>query len=122
MAGSIASFPDQQRPQRLWWRAGPCHHSIPGHLLAFPAWLPLQRSWLPRHCWLCATCPAAAGNGGTVAAIYSLGDSITDTGNLVKEAPPDMFETIKHFPYGVTFGRPTGRCSDGLLIIDFLGT
>lgn len=69
-------------------------------------------------------CPAqaadAAGNG--IVAIYSLGDSITDTGNLVKEAPPGMFETIKHFPYGVTFGRPTGRCSDGLLMIDFLGT
>ncbi|KAK2630710.1 hypothetical protein QOZ80_6AG0549720 [Eleusine coracana subsp. coracana] len=60
----------------------------------------------------------AAGNG--IVAIYSLGDSITDTGNLVKEAPPGMFETIKHFPYGVTFGRPTGRCSDGLLMIDFL--
>ncbi|KQK17318.1 acetylajmalan esterase [Brachypodium distachyon] len=55
-----------------------------------------------------------------VAAIYSLGDSITDTGNLVKEAPPGAFETIKHLPYGVTLGYPTGRCSDGLLMIDFL--
>uniref|UniRef100_A0ACD6AG39 Uncharacterized protein n=1 Tax=Avena sativa TaxID=4498 RepID=A0ACD6AG39_AVESA len=62
----------------------------------------------------------AAGNGGAVAAIYSLGDSITDTGNLVKEAPPGAFETIKHLPYGVTLGYPTGRCSDGLLMIDFL--
>ncbi|XP_020155128.1 acetylajmalan esterase [Aegilops tauschii subsp. strangulata] len=60
------------------------------------------------------------GDEGAVAAIYSLGDSITDTGNLAKEAPPGAFETIKHLPYGVTFGRPTGRCSDGLLIIDFL--
>ncbi|TVU08670.1 hypothetical protein EJB05_42081, partial [Eragrostis curvula] len=62
----------------------------------------------------------SGGGGNGVTAIYSLGDSITDTGNLVKEAPPGMFETIKHFPYGVTFGRPTGRCSDGLLMIDFL--
>lgn len=61
-----------------------------------------------------------AGNGGAVAAIYSLGDSITDTGNLIKEAPPGAFETIKHLPYGVTLGYPTGRCSDGLLMIDFL--
>ncbi|WVZ78769.1 hypothetical protein U9M48_026425 [Paspalum notatum var. saurae] len=60
------------------------------------------------------------GGGNGVTAIYSLGDSITDTGNLVKEAPPGMFETIKHLPYGVTFGYPTGRCSDGLLMIDFL--
>jgi hypothetical protein len=63
-----------------------------------------------------------AGNGAAVAAIYSLGDSITDTGNLIKEAPPGAFETIKHLPYGVTLGYPTGRCSDGLLMIDFLGT
>ncbi|KAL6603574.1 hypothetical protein ACP70R_043935 [Stipagrostis hirtigluma subsp. patula] len=60
------------------------------------------------------------GGGGAITAIYSLGDSITDTGNLVKEAPPGMFETIKHLPYGVTYGQPTGRCSDGLLMIDFL--
>ncbi|CAD6335551.1 unnamed protein product [Miscanthus lutarioriparius] len=63
---------------------------------------------------------ADAGSGNGITAIYSLGDSITDTGNLVKEAPPGMFETIKHLPYGVTFGYPTGRCSDGLLMIDFL--
>ncbi|KAL6873689.1 hypothetical protein ACP4OV_013771 [Aristida adscensionis] len=60
------------------------------------------------------------GGGGGITAIYSLGDSITDTGNLIKEAPPGVFETIKHLPYGVTFGEPTGRCSDGLLMIDFL--
>ncbi|KAL5200220.1 hypothetical protein ABZP36_021423 [Zizania latifolia] len=64
--------------------------------------------------------PDAAGRSSDVIAVYSLGDSITDTGNLIKEAPPGMFETIKHLPYGVTFGYPTGRCSDGLLMIDFL--
>jgi hypothetical protein len=69
------------------------------------------------HC-----CHGQEDGGNGVTAIYSLGDSITDTGNLVKEAPPGMFETIKHFPYGVTLGTPTGRCSDGLLMIDFLGT
>lgn len=71
------------------------------------------------HC--CQAGQGGAGNGGgKVAAIYSLGDSITDTGNLVKEAPPGAFETIKHLPYGVTLGYATGRCSDGLLMIDFL--
>ncbi|CAL5040237.1 unnamed protein product [Urochloa decumbens] len=62
----------------------------------------------------------SGGDGNGITAIYSLGDSITDTGNLAKEAPPGMFETIKHLPYGVTLGNPTGRCSDGLLMIDFL--
>jgi hypothetical protein len=72
--------------------------------------------------WCCRHGQGAdAGSGNGITAIYSLGDSITDTGNLVKEAPPGMFETIKHLPYGVTFGYPTGRCSDGLLMIDFLG-
>ncbi|VAI91294.1 unnamed protein product [Triticum turgidum subsp. durum] len=69
---------------------------------------------------VCCCHGQGGGGDGAVAAIYSLGDSITDTGNLAKEAPPGAFETIKHLPYGVTFGRPTGRCSDGLLMIDFL--
>uniref|UniRef100_A0A0D9WTL3 Uncharacterized protein n=1 Tax=Leersia perrieri TaxID=77586 RepID=A0A0D9WTL3_9ORYZ len=72
------------------------------------------------HLCCCHGQTDAAGSSSDVTAIYSLGDSITDTGNLIKEAPPGMFETIKHLPYGVTFGYPTGRCSDGLLMIDFL--
>ena len=70
----------------------------------------------------CCHGKGGGGDGSGVTAIYSLGDSITDTGNLAKEAPPGMFETIKHLPYGVTMGTATGRCSDGLLMIDFLGT
>ncbi|KAF0903872.1 hypothetical protein E2562_029959 [Oryza meyeriana var. granulata] len=72
------------------------------------------------HLCCCHGQANAAGSTSDVTAIYSLGDSITDTGNLIKEAPPGMFETIKHLPYGITFGYPTGRCSDGLLMIDFL--
>ncbi|KAK6932658.1 GDSL lipase/esterase [Dillenia turbinata] len=53
--------------------------------------------------------------------IFSFGDSLADNGNLMHtwslEEPP-------HFslpPYGMTyFGRPTGRNSDGRLIIDFI--
>ena len=86
---------------------------------AFSSLLLLVIATLLLH-WRC--CHGGQGDGAAVAAIYSLGDSITDTGNLVKEAPPGAFETIKHLPYGVTLGRPTGRCSDGLLMIDFLGT
>ncbi|XP_066377879.1 acetylajmalan esterase-like [Miscanthus floridulus] len=69
---------------------------------------------------LCCRHGQGADAGHGITAIYSLGDSITDTGNLVMEAPPGMFETIMHLPYGVTFGYPTGRYSDGLLMIDFL--
>ncbi|THU70024.1 hypothetical protein C4D60_Mb08t20630 [Musa balbisiana] len=46
-------------------------------------------------------------------ALFNFGDSISDTGNVV----------LAGLPYGMTyFGRPTGRCSDGRLVIDFIGT
>ncbi|KAF8699402.1 hypothetical protein HU200_034718 [Digitaria exilis] len=50
--------------------------------------------------------------------LFSLGDSITDTGNLARVTPniPTMA-----FPYGETFfHRPTGRYCDGRLIVDFI--
>ncbi|MBA0866611.1 hypothetical protein Goshw_022852 [Gossypium schwendimanii] len=51
-------------------------------------------------------------------AIYQLGDSISDTGNLIREHP---FSPFSRLPYGETFFKhATGRCSNGLLIIDFL--
>ncbi|XP_039049891.1 acetylajmalan esterase-like [Hibiscus syriacus] len=51
-------------------------------------------------------------------AIYQLGDSTSDTGNLIREDP---FSPCATLPYGETlFKNATGRCSNGLLIIDFL--
>ncbi|KAG2562196.1 hypothetical protein PVAP13_8KG275200 [Panicum virgatum] len=60
--------------------------------------------------------PAAA---CSVDAIYSFGDSIADTGNLLREGPVGFFASIGSYPYGQTIRKPTGRCSDGLLIIDY---
>lgn len=53
--------------------------------------------------------------------LYQFGDSLADTGNLIRV--PFIGPTLPaaRFPYGQTFGRPTGRWSDGLLIIDFTG-
>ncbi|KAH7439912.1 hypothetical protein KP509_04G081700 [Ceratopteris richardii] len=55
--------------------------------------------------------------------MFALGDSITDTGNLLfimqnqNSSPPVQGRP----PYGETFfQRPTGRFSDGRLIVDFL--
>ncbi|RWR86951.1 acetylajmalan esterase-like protein [Cinnamomum micranthum f. kanehirae] len=54
-------------------------------------------------------------------AIYSFGDSIADTGNLVHEGLLGSFSAIANLPYGETyFNKSTGRCSDGQLIVDFL--
>nr|CAB3489883.1 unnamed protein product [Digitaria exilis]CAB3491618.1 unnamed protein product [Digitaria exilis] len=61
--------------------------------------------------------PAAA--ACAVDTIYSFGDSIADTGNLLREGPMGFFASIGSYPYGETLGKPTGRCSDGLLIIDY---
>jgi len=63
--------------------------------------------------------PAAA--TCSVDAIYSFGDSIADTGNLLREGPVGYFASIGSYPYGQTIRKPTGRCSDGLLIIDYFG-
>ncbi|XVE62240.1 hypothetical protein DITRI_Ditri06bG0102200 [Diplodiscus trichospermus] len=51
-------------------------------------------------------------------AIFQLGDSISDTGNFIQKNPSCIFARL---PYGETFfEKPTGRCSDGLLMIDYI--
>ncbi|KQK07048.1 hypothetical protein BRADI_2g32540v3 [Brachypodium distachyon] len=65
-------------------------------------------------------CAARHGAAQRYEAIYSFGDSISDTGNLCVGGCPSWLTTGQS-PYGETFfKRPTGRCSDGRVIIDFL--
>lgn len=70
---------------------------------------------LPLNIWV-------ESKGCSINAIYSFGDSIADTGNLLQEGPVGFFASIGSYPYGESYKKPTGRCSDGLLIIDYLGT
>ncbi|KMS96870.1 hypothetical protein BVRB_8g199460 [Beta vulgaris subsp. vulgaris] len=54
----------------------------------------------------------------TIETIYQFGDSISDTGNFIREHPNSNFANL---PYGESFfHQPTGRCSNGLLIIDYI--
>ncbi|CAL5012439.1 unnamed protein product [Urochloa decumbens] len=51
--------------------------------------------------------------------IFTFGDSIIDTGNFAFSSGNNP-TPIKELPYGMTyFNRPTGRVSDGRVIIDF---
>ncbi|CAA0821052.1 GDSL esterase/lipase [Striga hermonthica] len=55
--------------------------------------------------------------------IFQLGDSISDTGNLIRERRVGPATVYARLPYGQDFFHrtPTGRCSNGLLMIDFIG-
>ncbi|CAL5046109.1 unnamed protein product [Urochloa decumbens] len=78
------------------------------------------------QCLLCLpSLPAAAGvnTGRRYEALFNFGDSLGDTGNICvnKSAADNLLLTVAQPPYGMTyFGRPTCRCSDGRLVIDFL--
>ncbi|KAF2551011.1 hypothetical protein F2Q68_00035047 [Brassica cretica] len=53
--------------------------------------------------------------------IISFGDSTADTGNLIGLSDPDDLSAAAFPPYGETFfHHPTGRFSNGRLIIDFI--
>ncbi|KAI8548106.1 hypothetical protein RHMOL_Rhmol07G0246600 [Rhododendron molle] len=53
--------------------------------------------------------------------IYNFGDSLSDTGNLIREKPIGPTTAYARLPYGETFfKRATGRCSNGRLMIDFI--
>ncbi|KAF8107863.1 hypothetical protein N665_0116s0068 [Sinapis alba] len=53
--------------------------------------------------------------------IISFGDSIADTGNLLGLSDPNDLPKVAFPPYGETFfHHPTGRFSNGRLIIDFI--
>ncbi|PVH32025.1 hypothetical protein PAHAL_9G294400 [Panicum hallii] len=52
--------------------------------------------------------------------VFSFGDSLTDTGNALHLSPTGAGPASRP-PYGETFfRRPTGRASDGRLVVDFI--
>ncbi|KQK18109.1 GDSL esterase/lipase At5g45910 [Brachypodium distachyon] len=65
-------------------------------------------------------CAAAKNNKKSYQAVFSFGDSLSDAGNLIVDGIPKSLTTARK-PYGMTFfGRPTGRCSNGRVVVDFL--
>ncbi|XP_057463519.1 GDSL esterase/lipase At1g28570-like isoform X2 [Actinidia eriantha] len=68
--------------------------------------------------------PAKHALGYCYTSIISIGDSLADTGNLLRLLENSSADQPPNFslpPYGKTyFHRPTGRFSDGRLVIDFI--
>ncbi|CAN4111138.1 unnamed protein product [Withania somnifera] len=53
--------------------------------------------------------------------IYQFGDSLSDTGNCIRERTCGVHTGCGALPYGMNFYQnATGRCSDGMLMIDFI--
>jgi hypothetical protein len=74
--------------------------------------------------WAVPASPAlSSGRRRPYRSIFSFGNSYTDTGNNpIVFAENDLFDPVNRPPYGSEFfRRPTGRCSNGRLIIDFIG-
>ncbi|XP_002461107.2 GDSL esterase/lipase At1g28650 [Sorghum bicolor] len=92
--------------------------SMLGPLLLAAAFLVASAAPVPAAA---ATAPAATRpyHGGCYSHFFAFGDSLIDTGNFIhySTAPGP----VAHSPYGETFfHRPTGRWSDGRLIVDFI--
>ncbi|XP_004230196.1 GDSL esterase/lipase At5g03980 [Solanum lycopersicum] len=54
--------------------------------------------------------------------IYQFGDSLSDTGNCLRESYCGAHTGCRFPPYGMNFYQKeiTGRCSNGLLMVDFM--
>ncbi|KAM3247464.1 acetylajmalan esterase-like [Capsicum annuum] len=53
--------------------------------------------------------------------IYQFGDSLSDTGNCMRESLCGAQTECRRLPYGMNFfHKATGCCSDGMLLIDFI--
>jgi hypothetical protein len=72
----------------------------------------------PAFLLLLLVLPNAVLSAACYTRLFSFGDSATDTGNFVSLFPNN---SILAPPYGETFGRSSGRFSDGRLIVDFIG-
>ncbi|PUZ65292.1 hypothetical protein GQ55_3G212100 [Panicum hallii var. hallii] len=66
-------------------------------------------------------CGVSSASSRNITSMFTLGDSHIDTGNALVMAAPVMPVWIDKPPYGETFfGHPSGRFSDGRVIIDFI--
>lgn len=89
-----------------------------------PSLMAISPTFLPILSLLMLLATYTMNANGCYTSIISFGDSLADTGNL-KQLTTRSNSRPPHFmfpPYGETyFHKATGRCSNGRLIIDFIG-
>ena len=56
-----------------------------------------------------------------VTAMFVFGDSLSDVGNNQYGPPRIHRGCSRWYPYGIDFIPKSGRCSDGKLMVDYLG-
>nr|XP_045088628.1 GDSL esterase/lipase At5g45910-like [Aegilops tauschii subsp. strangulata] len=67
-----------------------------------------------------STSPATANRSRCYKHLFTFGDSFIDTGNFIVHNSTDSGPVLE-LPYGETFfGHPSGRWSDGRLVVDFI--
>ncbi|OIT35528.1 PREDICTED: acetylajmalan esterase-like [Nicotiana attenuata] len=67
--------------------------------------------------------PSAAQLKCNIRSLYQLGDSLADAGNVIRTPGASIIFRADKSPYGETFfKRPTGRFSDGRIIIDYISS
>ncbi|XP_027126913.1 GDSL esterase/lipase At5g03980-like [Coffea arabica] len=77
-------------------------------------------SFLIVFSFLC-TVSSAKENTGPFKIIYQFGDSLADRGNRIRQSGVTSVFNVSSLPYGMTyFHKPTGRFSNGLLVIDYI--
>ncbi|XP_019247291.1 PREDICTED: acetylajmalan esterase-like [Nicotiana attenuata] len=65
--------------------------------------------------------PSTAQTKCNINSVYQLGDSLADAGNVIRTPGASIIFRADRSPYGSTFfNRPTGRFSNGRVIIDFI--
>ncbi|OIT00637.1 PREDICTED: GDSL esterase/lipase At1g28590-like [Nicotiana attenuata] len=67
--------------------------------------------------------PSAAQTKCNIKSVYQFGDSLADAGNVIRTPGANIIFRANRAPYGQTFfKRPTGRFSDGRIIIDYISS
>ena len=129
MCRSAAGVPKVKTPTHIWTRLAHPQKLSSSSTITDRALLLLVMAPSSRLLLAALLLAAVAGGRGSGTSyghtrynrVFSFGDSLTDTGNAAI-LPITAGGPFTNLPYGQThFKRPSGRASDGRIVIDFIG-